>query len=119
MNLAVTCHKHGGPVNVANLEILDYLTNKELSCEVSYLKASFDSEIKLKNCVKEANSLQYKMVNLLAEQLKQSIWRVLKPLCCEEKMMLKLYWINFLNENSFKCMLLYFSKFCTLVIKNN
>ena len=82
LNLAATCRKHGGPVTVDNLELLEKLTDKQLCCEVSYLKATFASEIKLKKHVKVTSSEKYKMIQLPAEQLKQSIYSVLKPSYC-------------------------------------
>ena len=67
LNLAATCRKHGGPVTVDNLELLEKLTDKQLCCEVLYLKATYASEIKLKKRVKITNSEKYKMVQLPAE----------------------------------------------------
>ena len=54
--------------------------------EVSYLKATFASEIKLRKRVKVADSEKYKMVKLPIEQLKQSIQNVLKPVDSEKKL---------------------------------
>ena len=79
MKLAATCQQHGGPVTADNLELLENLSEKELITDVSCLKATFASKIKLRKRVKEHNSEKYKMINLQVEQLKQSIKSVLKP----------------------------------------
>ena len=69
MKLAATCQKHGGPVTADNLELLENLSEKELITEVSYLKATFASKIKLRKRVKEHNSEKYKMINMVYKHI--------------------------------------------------
>ena len=77
IKLLSECRKHGGPVCVENLSLLDTLNEIQVIAEVTYLKATIASEIKLRERVKEGE--KYKMKKLPIEQLKVSIQNVLLP----------------------------------------
>ena len=77
IKLLSECRKHGGPVCVVNLSLLDTLNEIQVIAEVTYLKATIASEIKLRERVKEGE--RYKMKKLPIEQLKVSIQNVLLP----------------------------------------
>ena len=55
------------------------LSEKEIILEVSYLKATVASELKLRKRIQVPESGKYKMEKLPVEQLKLSIQNVLKP----------------------------------------
>ena len=77
LKLLAECRLHGGPVSVDNLDLLDSLNENQVITEVSYLKATIASEIKLRERVKVGD--KYKMNKLPIEQLKISIQNVLQP----------------------------------------
>ena len=77
--LGSECLGHGGPVTAENLQLLNTLSEKEIILEVSYLKATVASELKLRKRIQVPESGKYKMEKLPVEQLKLSIQNVLKP----------------------------------------
>ena len=48
LKLGAECHNHGGPVTANNLELLNTLDEKKIILEVSYLKATVATELKLR-----------------------------------------------------------------------
>ena len=81
--LGSECLGHGGPVTAENLQLLNTLSEKEIILEVSYLKATVASELKLRKRIQVPESGKYKMEKLPVEQLKLSIQNVLKPSCSD------------------------------------
>ena len=79
LQLARNCQVHGGPVTAYNLDLLETLDENQIIQEVSYLKATIASELKLKKRVTDSVSKKYKMLKLPTEQLKLSIKNVLQP----------------------------------------
>ena len=78
-NLLSHCRKHGGPISMDNIHLMDSLNEEQIIFEATYLKATIAKEIKLKKRVKDLDTDKFRMVKLPLEQIKQSILNVINP----------------------------------------
>ena len=69
-----TCKKHGGPLTMHDLERVQSLDYNQLVAEVGYLKKTIAPQLRFKRRVEN------KFVNYTADQLRQQIIDVLKPI---------------------------------------
>ena len=80
IKLLAKCQAHTGPLSSADIDLLDKLTYDEVMCEVSYLKATIASDLRLKRRVKDSvNPGKYRFQNLPLEELKTGIRNVIFP----------------------------------------
>ena len=79
LNLLSKCRKHGGPLSTDNITLLKDLTYEQVATEVSYLKATIASELRLKRRVQDTTTGKYKYINLPIDELYTGIRNVLNP----------------------------------------
>ena len=80
IKLLAKCQAHKGPLSRDNMELLDKLSYEQVVSEVSYLKATIASDLKLKRRVDDPlNPGKYKMQNLSLQELKTGIRSVIYP----------------------------------------
>ena len=71
------CKAHGGPVTLSSLNILDKLSETQLSTEISYLRHTIAPDIKQKQRIKVEG--RYKMQKFTNTELIQNIKNAVHP----------------------------------------
>ena len=72
------CKKHGGPLTVTSLSLVNILTSDQLISEISYLRATTSPNIRQQRRVKLDNG-RFKMERFSVPELKDQVKNAIKP----------------------------------------
>ena len=78
MSILTKFKKHGGPISVGDLNLLDRLDEKSLLLEISYLRATIAPNIRQQRRVKLPDG-KFKFLKFSISELKMSIRNAIKP----------------------------------------
>ena len=78
MDILTKCKKHGGPISVGDLNLLDRLDKKSLLLDISYMRATIAPNIRLRRRVKLPDG-KFKFLKYSMSKLKTSIKNAINP----------------------------------------
>ena len=79
MQTIYICKQHGGPLTDNNLELVEWLSEKQLISEIVFLRLTVAPNIRQQRRVKDSNTGKFRVEKFTAEELRTSIRNAIKP----------------------------------------